>query len=60
MKSNDNEIKLEEPIKKDTIAQICANEVNEIMTKYNCYFATQTIFDNGKVFNNVIIKEKAE
>jgi hypothetical protein len=55
-----NEIKLEEPAKIESKAQECANEVNEIMNKYNCYFATQIIFDNGQILNNVIIKEKSE
>jgi hypothetical protein len=55
-----NEIKLEDPAKIESKAQECASKVNAIMKNYNCYFATQIIFDNGQILNNVIIKEKTE
>jgi hypothetical protein len=54
-----NELKLESP-ESTKISVICAKEVNDIMTKYNCYFVQQVIFDDGNILYNTIIKEKKE
>jgi len=54
----ENEILLETLEKSNSLQ--CANEVNEIMKKYNCYFCSAIVIDQGYVTNNVIIKEKKE
>ena len=51
------ELKLNETKKDLIISQKCADEVNEIMKKYNCFFSIRTVFEDGQIFQNVLIKE---